>query len=93
MLFKKIDERFSEIGLVKVSENEYGARYERVTRFGYTQCVDLVHKASGRHLIQSYEKCSNSVCFNNVVGLSMYEAKLCRKKMKKMGWKDKKFST
>jgi hypothetical protein len=89
-LFKSVDEKLAEIGLVKVKENEYGASYERETRFGYTQCVDLVCKASGRHLIQSYEKGVNQDGFNNCVGLSMYEARLCRKKMKRMGWKEKK---
>lgn len=89
-LFKTIDERFAEIGLTKVKEDEYGASYERITRFGYTQCVDLLHKASGKNLIQSYEKGVNKDGFNNVVGLSMYEAKLCRKKMKQMGMKEKK---
>ena len=89
-LFKSIDERFAEIGFVKVKENEYGADYERITKHGYVQCLDLVHKASGRHIIQSYEKGVNKDGFNNCVGISMYEAKLCRKKMKRMGWKEKK---
>lgn len=88
--FKSIDEKFAEIGLIKVKENEFGAGYERKTKFGYTQCVDLVHKASGFHIIQSYEKGLNKAGFNNCVGLTMYEARLCRKKMKQMGWKQKK---
>ena len=89
-LFKTIDEKFSEIGFTKVKENEYSANYERSTKFGYVQCLDLVHKASGMHIIQSYEKGLNTDGFNNSVGLTMYEAKLCRKKMKRMGWKEKK---
>ena len=87
-LFKNIDERFSSIGFVKVKENEYGAAYERETKHGYTQCLDLVSKASGKHIIQSYKKGVNTDGFNNCVGLTMYEAKLCRKKMKRMGWKE-----
>lgn len=89
-LYKSIDERFAEIGLTKVKENNYGASYERITRFGYTQCVDLIHTASGKHLIRSYEKRVNKDGLNNVVCLTMYEAKLCRKKMKRMGMKEKK---
>lgn len=89
-VFKSIDERFSEIGLEKVKEDEYGADYERKTRFGYVQCISLVRKASGFHIIQSYEKSLNTDGFNNCVDITMYEAKLCRKKMKQMGWKEKK---
>lgn len=90
-LFKSIDEKFAEIGLVKVKENEFSADYERQSKFGYTQCVDLVKKASGKHIIQSYEKGINRDGFNNCVGLTMYEARLCMKKMKQMGLKEKKW--
>ena len=88
-LIKTIDERFAEIGFVKVKENEYSANYERNTKYGYIQCLDLVNKASGFHIIQSYEKGLNTDGFNNCVGITMYEAKLCRKKMKLMGWKER----
>lgn len=88
--FKSVDEKFAEIGLVKVEESDYVASYERKTKFGYTQCVDLVHKASGFHLIQSYEKGVNTDGFSNAVGMNMYEVRLCLKKMKQMGWKEKK---
>lgn len=91
-VFKSTDEKFAEIGLTKVGENKFGAYYERKTRFGYTQCVDLICKASGFHLIQSYEKGVNRDGFSNSVGLNMYEARLCLKKMKEMGWKQKKGS-
>lgn len=91
-LFKTVDEKFAEIGFVKVEENEYGATYKRkVAKYNYIQTLALLHKASGRHLIQSYdadlmdEKKIGNIC----VGLTMYEAKLCVKKMKQMGWKVK----
>lgn len=89
-LFKTIDERFAEIGFTKVRENQYSANYERKTKHRYIQCLDLVRKASGMHIIQSYEKGVNKDGFNNCVGLTMYEAKLCRKKMKQMGMKERK---
>lgn len=88
--FKSTDEKFAEIGLVKIEEDEFCASYERKTKFGYTQCIDFLYKDSGFHLIQSYEKGVNTDGFNNCVGLTMYEARLCRKKMKQMGWKEKK---
>lgn len=44
-LFKSIDDRLKEIGFTKVSENEYGASYERDDKkYKYTQCVDLSYK-------------------------------------------------
>ena len=89
-LFKTVDEKFAEIGFVKVEENEYGTTYGRKNdRFNYTQTLRLVHKKSGRHLIQSYdaELMDEKKIGNTCVGLTMYEAKLCVKKMKQMGWK------
>lgn len=92
-IFKSIDEKFAEIGFVKINENEYGAIYERnIKEFSYTQSLTLLRKASGKHLIQSFDKDLMDVdkIGNTCVGLTMYEAKLCIKKMKKMGWKVRK---
>lgn len=89
-IFKSIDEKFAEIGFVKIKEDEYGAVYKRrVDKYNYTQTLDLVHKASGRHIIQSYDEelTDQKKIGNTCVGLTMYEAKLCVKKMKQMGWK------
>ena len=91
-LFKTVDEKFAEIGFVKVEEDEYGVTYKRKDyEYGYTQTLDLLHKASGRHLIQSYDAdlMDEQKIGNTCVGLTMYEAKLCVKKMKQMGWKVK----
>lgn len=91
-LFKTVDEKFAEIGFVKVEENEYGATYKRkVEGHNFTQTLALLHKDSGKHLIQSYdaELMDEKKIGNTCVGLSMYEAKLCVKKMKQMGWKVK----
>lgn len=89
-LFKTVDEKFAEIGFAKVMENKYGASYERRNvAFDYNQRLDLVHKSSGKHLILSYDRDLGDVkgIGNTGVGLTMYEAKLCLKKMKQMGWK------
>lgn len=88
-LFKSVDERLSDIGFVKTGESkQFGATYERINNeYGYVQCFDLLHKANGRHLIQSYQKDINSDKFNNSVGLSIYETKLALKKMKQLGYK------
>jgi hypothetical protein len=87
-LFKSVDEKLSEIGFVKIKEDKHGASYERKDNtYGYVQCLDLGYKENSRHLIQSSQKDINKDGFNNMVGLSMYEAKLAVKKMKQMGWK------
>lgn len=90
-LFKsRIDRKFKKIGFIKTEENKYGATYERKHKEPeYTQRIDLVHKSNGRHLIQSYDPflMDDKKIGNTCVGLTMYEAKLCIQKMKKMGWK------
>ena len=88
---KNIDDKFAEIGFEKVSESPFCAVYERnVERYRYVQCIELDTKTSGFHLMHSYQKDINSDGFNNSVGLTMYEARLCRLKMKQMGMREKK---
>ena len=63
-----------------------GACYEReITEYGYIQCLEIMHKANGKHLIQSYQKGGvNKDGFNNVVGLTYEETKLAMKKYKQL---------
>lgn len=92
-LFKTVDEKFKEIGFKKIEENDYIVRYQRYNKkFGYIQTLDLLHKASGRHIVQSVDENLPDIkgIGNTCVGLTMYEMKLCIKKMKQMGWKEKK---
>ena len=90
-LFKTVDEKFEEIGFVKVAEDKrYYAHYQRDDKeYSFVQTLYLCHKASGRHIVQSYdENLSDTKGIGNTcVGLTMYEMKLCIKKMKQMGWK------
>lgn len=52
-LFKSIDEKFAEIEFRKISEDEYGAEYERKDeKHGYTQSLALLNKQSGKHIVQ-----------------------------------------
>lgn len=88
-LFKSIDEKIEEMGFKKVEEGKYGVEYERYDeKYKYTQCVSILHKASGRHILQSYDKGlpDNKGIGNTCVGLSGYEMKLFYKKMKQMGY-------
>jgi len=88
----RIDKKFAELGFEKVSEDKYGVTYERTNVvYGYTQVLAILHKASGQHIIQSYDKdlMDAKKIGNTCVGLNYYETKLALKKMKKIGLKSK----
>lgn len=81
-LFKSIDDKFLEIGFIKIREDRFGAEYKRYNKdYEYTQTLFLGHTNSGKHIVQSYDEDSIG---NTCVGLTMYEMKLCLKKMKQM---------
>ncbi len=85
---KTVDEKLADIGFVKVNENKHGVDYERKDgKFNYTQVVSIVHKRSGRHILQSYDKDMKDEygVGNTCVGLTGYEMKLFLKKMKQIG--------
>ena len=87
-LFKSVDKKLKEIGFVKIKEDKYGVRYERKnSKYNFTQSVDILHKASGRHILQSYdnELMDQKKIGNTCVGLTGYEMKLFLKKMKQIG--------
>lgn len=84
-LFKSIDEKFEEIGFKKIREDKYGVVYERYNNeYKYNQILDILHKANGNHIIQSYDETNTTSQYSPAVGLSGYEVKLALKKMKKM---------
>lgn len=84
-----IDKKFAKIGFIKVKEDKHGARYERQnTEYGYTQVLAILHKASGKNIVQSYDKeiFDAEGIGNTCVGFTYYEMKLVLKKMKKLGY-------
>ena len=86
-MFGNVDKKFEKIGFVKVSEDKYGARYERKNeKYNYTQVLAILHKASGRHIVQSYDKdlFDNKMIGNTCVGLTYYEIKLIKRKMRQL---------
>ncbi len=86
-LFKSVDEKLKEIGFVKIEEDKYGVRYERKnSKYNFTQSVDILHKASGRHILQSYDAdlMDEKKVGNTCVALTGYEMKLFLKKMKQI---------
>ena len=90
-LFKTVDEKFAEIGFVKVAEDKkYYAHYQRQDKEqSFVQTLYLCHKSSGRHIVQSYDEnlADTKGIGHACVGLTTYERQLCIKNMKQMGWK------
>lgn len=87
-LFKSVDEKLKEIGFVKIEEDQYGVGYERKnSKYNFTQSVDILHKSSGKHILQSYDSdlMDQKKIGNTCVGLTGYEMKLFLKKMKQIG--------
>lgn len=86
-LFKTVDEKLAEIGFTKEKEDKYGCEYKRKDKkYNFTQKVDILHKKSGRHILQSYDPDlgDGEGIGNTCVGLTGYEMKLFLKKMKRM---------
>lgn len=84
-LFKTVDEKLAEIGFVREDEDGI-CIYHRKQRC-YTQEVVLMHKNSGKHILQSYDPDLGDTkgIGNTCVGLTGYEMKLFIKKMKQLG--------
>ena len=91
-IFKTVDDKIAELGFVKVKDDDYMVAYERRIKYqgedSYTQSVDICHKRSGRHIIQSYDMdlFDSQGVGNTCVGLTYKETKLFLKKMKQKKW-------
>lgn len=80
-----LDKKIEKLGYTKTSDNEYGIYYEKyVETYKYTHIVAILNKASGRHILQSYDKdcICKDVCGNAGVGLTYEEMRIFTKKMK-----------
>lgn len=85
----KIDKEFEKLGFTKMREDDYCVSYELyVEEYKFTQCVDILNKRSGNHIIQPYDKnLSDTKNIGNTrVGLNSREAILAVKKIKAMRW-------
>ena len=88
-IFKTVDEKFEMLGFKKTHDDKYTVRYEKEDKeHGFVQVIALCHKASGRHLLFSYDKdlYDEKGLGNTCVGLTYTETKLALKKMKQKGW-------
>lgn len=88
-MFRSIDKKLRKIGFVKEREDKFGALYERKNeKYNFVQVLHIAHKASGKHIVQSYDKelFDTKKIGNTCVGLTYYEMKLALKKMKQLGY-------
>lgn len=52
---KLIDKMMMKYGYAKIKENENGVRYKKREPQNYDHIVCVIRKASGKHLMQSYD--------------------------------------
>lgn len=84
-MLKRADKLLKGLGFEKIEENEFGTNYRKENKeYNFTQRLDIVHKASGNHLFQSYVEGINSEGFNNCVGLTYPEMKAVMKKYREL---------
>lgn len=85
-MYRNIDKKFEDLGFTKIKDDIYGASYTRkIPDFNFIHRIDIIRKDSGRHLISSYEKdLFKGHSFNNQVGITYDELKLCMKKYREL---------
>ena len=90
MEFTRADRKLAKLGFGKYNtdeekESKYGVSFGKtdVNNGGYHR-IDIIHKANGEHLIQSYQEGINSDGFNNCVGLTYKEMKAVMRKYREM---------
>ena len=90
MISKIIDGKFEKIGFTKVQDDKYAVEYERHF-VKYVQCLRIINKTNGRHIVQSYDPdlMDTKMIGCTAVGLTSYEMMLCVLKMWTKGWNSK----
>lgn len=83
---KSIDRKISDLGFKEIRNDKYGIEYER-NNGCYIHKVALLHKNSGKHILQSYDPAlyDAKAIGNTSVGLTYKELTLFAKKMKQIG--------
>lgn len=86
MIFKSLDQKIADLGFKETKNDKFGIEYERCDGL-YMHKVALLHKANGKHILQSYDPalCVPGKIGNTAVGLSYRELVLFAKKMKQIG--------
>ena len=84
-----IDYELDKLGFKKLEDNEHHVRYEKnVEDCDFVHVVMLLHRNSGRHILQSYDRdlFDEKKIGNTNVGLTYKELILFALKMKEKGW-------
>lgn len=50
-----IDKMMAKYGYILTKENQYGAYYEKQEPQNFNHVICVIHKANGKHLMQSYD--------------------------------------
>jgi len=85
MFFKSVNQKIKELGFEKNYESDLVVQFQRKDKqFDFIHGVDIVHKQTGNHIIQSYQKDSPCEKFDYMVGITFDECKLFLKYAKKI---------
>jgi hypothetical protein len=82
MIFKTLDRRLGQFGYIKVSDTNYGVRYNKIEDNGYIHAVDIMHKQSGKTLLYSYDATNSLESYAPQVALEEEEIRLFLKKLR-----------
>lgn len=84
-MFRNTDKKLENLGFIKTYENGGIIEYERNNNeYDFTHVLSFIYKKSGNHILISSQKGLNKDHFNNAVGLTKKELKLCYKKLKEL---------
>lgn len=85
MIEQLVDKRIEQLGYKKEIDDNFGVEYKKVEPQHYVHTVCIMHKASGEHILQSYDHGSGDIG----VGMTFIELVLFTLKfwLKKRKWK------
>jgi hypothetical protein len=84
---KSIENKIKKLGFKIIDKNELIVQFQRKNKqFNFIHGVDIVHKRSGKHIIQSFQNDSPVFGFDYMVGLTFEETELFLKYAKKLKW-------
>ena len=85
MIEQFVDKRIEQLGYKKTIDDNFGAEYKKIEPQNYTHTVYIGRKASGNHILQSYDHDSGDIG----VGMTFKELVLFTLKfwLKKRKWR------
>lgn len=84
---KSVENKIKKLGFKITNKDKLIVQFKRENKqFNYIHGVDIVHKKSGKHIIQSFQNDSPISEFDYMVGLTFEETELFLKYAKKLKW-------